>query len=174
MAGGGTLRSFAVDRRMLIVFLLLAAAALVFLALASEISGGDTLTLDRRLLLALRDPGDPAMPVGPVWLRQAMVDVTALGGVTLGTAAVDGNGNFATEITIPSGLAAGDHTLVVTGNDSSGAPRTVERTITVGSGVNELPRTGAEHPVPWVFAGAALLLAGLGLGAGHRHRLRRG
>lgn len=68
---------------MLLVFLLLAAAALAFLTLASEVAEGDTMALDRRLLLALRDPGDPATPVGPAWLRLAMLDVTALGGVTL-------------------------------------------------------------------------------------------
>lgn len=85
MSGSGVLGrlGIGIDRRILFVFLLLAGAALAFLAIASEVAEGDTLALDRRLLLALRDPADLGTPVGPRWLRQAMGDVTALGGVTL-------------------------------------------------------------------------------------------
>jgi undecaprenyl-diphosphatase len=54
-----------------------------FLNLASEVMEGDTLALDRRLLLALRQPADPSIPLGPSWLQDAMVDITALGGGTV-------------------------------------------------------------------------------------------
>lgn len=71
------------SRRLLIAFLIVAAALLLFGKLASEVLEGDGLTLDRQLLLALRNPQDPSVPIGPRWLAIAMVDVTALGGVTV-------------------------------------------------------------------------------------------
>ncbi|HVL71456.1 MAG TPA: phosphatase PAP2 family protein [Beijerinckiaceae bacterium] len=37
---------------------------------------------DRAVLLALRDPADPAEPIGPDWLQLFFYDVTALGGYT--------------------------------------------------------------------------------------------
>lgn len=35
---------------------------------------------DRQILLAFRIPGDLGHPIGPEWLREAMIDFTALGG----------------------------------------------------------------------------------------------
>lgn len=45
-------------------------------------------SLDRSLLLAFRDAGDLSRPVGPDWLRHAMIDFTALGGGTVLTTIV--------------------------------------------------------------------------------------
>jgi len=53
----------------------------IFVALADEVSEGGTHAFDETLLLALRNPADPADPLGPPWLEEAMRDVTALGGV---------------------------------------------------------------------------------------------
>ncbi len=62
-------------------------AAILMLAgfgvLADEVIEGDTLKLDRAVLMALRVPGDPANPVGPPWLEEAARDVTALGSFTV-------------------------------------------------------------------------------------------
>ena len=69
-----------VDSRILLVFLVLFPALVAFGQLASEMMEGDTLAFDRWLLQHLRNPTDPAMPIGPWWLRDAMVDFTALGG----------------------------------------------------------------------------------------------
>jgi len=44
---------------------------------------GETLALDRRILLALRTPGDLAQPLGSRGFQEAMRDVTALGGFTV-------------------------------------------------------------------------------------------
>ena len=44
---------------------------------------GETVAFDRRIILALRAPGDPHQPIGPAWLTDALRDVTSLGGVTL-------------------------------------------------------------------------------------------
>ena len=68
--------------RILLALLLLTAAVLLFAEIASEVLEGDSFALDRGILLALRDPDDIAMPIGPRWLSIVMVDVTALGGVT--------------------------------------------------------------------------------------------
>ena len=67
-------------------FLVVAAILFAFLKLASEVSEGDTAAFDRWLLQALRSPADPGVPIGPYWLKNAMVDVTALGGTTVLTA----------------------------------------------------------------------------------------
>jgi undecaprenyl-diphosphatase len=41
---------------------------------------GDSITgFDTRLLLAFREPGDPDDPFGPLWLEEAVRDLTALG-----------------------------------------------------------------------------------------------
>jgi undecaprenyl-diphosphatase len=76
-------RDLRLDGRVLITFLVLAALAFFFLKLASEVMEGDTLALDRRLLLAFRDPADLSQPAGPPWLTAAMLDMTALGGVSV-------------------------------------------------------------------------------------------
>jgi undecaprenyl-diphosphatase len=55
--------------------------SLSFLWLAEEVMEGDTLHLDERILLAMRVPGDPAQPIGPDWLQEAVRDFTGLGGV---------------------------------------------------------------------------------------------
>lgn len=69
-----------IDSRILLVFLVLVPALLVFGKLASEMMEGDTLAFDRWLLVHLRTPADPKVPIGPGWLHEAMVDFTALGG----------------------------------------------------------------------------------------------
>lgn len=68
------------DVRMLVIFLVAVAALAGFLKIASEVAEGDTLAIDRWVLLNLRSAGDIADPIGPAWLHQAMVDLTALGG----------------------------------------------------------------------------------------------
>lgn len=60
--------------------LILVAAALVgFGLLADEVVEGETLVFDRAVLLWFRSPGDVAVPIGPLWLQEAVRDVTSLG-----------------------------------------------------------------------------------------------
>jgi len=64
----------------------LAACALgivLFIHLASEMQEGETLSVDRAILLAMRQPHDLATPIGPHWLAQAMAEITALGSPTI-------------------------------------------------------------------------------------------
>ena len=52
-----------------------------FFYLAHEVGEGSTAALDRRILLSLRNPADPADPIGPPWLEETMRDITGLGSV---------------------------------------------------------------------------------------------
>ena len=51
--------------------------------LTEEVVEGDTSTLDRTILLALRTTGDLGNPVGPPWMEEMGRDLTALGGVAV-------------------------------------------------------------------------------------------
>jgi undecaprenyl-diphosphatase len=72
---------FSKERALLLSLLLVAAALFAFLRLASEVGEGDTMAFDRSILLALRSAADPAVPIGPDWLAEAMADITAFGSV---------------------------------------------------------------------------------------------
>ena len=52
-----------------------------FFALADEVGEGSTEALDRKLLLALRNPADLSDPIGPRWLEETMRDITGWGSV---------------------------------------------------------------------------------------------
>jgi undecaprenyl-diphosphatase len=51
-----------------------------FVALAGEVTDGDTEAFDRRILLALREPGNLSDPIGPSWFEETARDFTGLGG----------------------------------------------------------------------------------------------
>lgn len=66
------------------------AAALVVIAalfgvaeLSDDVMEGDTQAFDEKVLQALRQSDNPAMPIGPDWLHQAATDITALGSHTV-------------------------------------------------------------------------------------------
>jgi undecaprenyl-diphosphatase len=64
-----------------------------FIELADEVSEGTTRALDEAVILAMRQPGNPADPLGPPWVEEAVRDMTALGSgmvLTLIVAAVSG------------------------------------------------------------------------------------
>ncbi len=44
---------------------------------------GETLGFDRALMLALRVPGQPHLPIGPPWLTDVLRDITSLGSTTI-------------------------------------------------------------------------------------------
>ncbi len=76
-------RGHRIDSRILMVFLIIAAGGFVFLKLASEVMEGESFAFDRLILQGLRSASDPSIPIGPAWLQAAMIDITALGGVTV-------------------------------------------------------------------------------------------
>jgi undecaprenyl-diphosphatase len=50
-----------------------------FVELAEEVREGDTQAFDEWAIQSLRRSDDPTLPIGPAWLREAAIDVTALG-----------------------------------------------------------------------------------------------
>jgi undecaprenyl-diphosphatase len=67
----------------LIMFSLLAGCLFVFISLTGIVIDGETHEFDERILLALRQVGDPSVPIGPYWMTHAVGDITALGGITV-------------------------------------------------------------------------------------------
>jgi undecaprenyl-diphosphatase len=73
----------AAERRVWLTALVAAIIAYGLFELTGEVLEGETRAFDEGVLLMLRDAADPAMPAGPAWLTKMMVDITALGGVTV-------------------------------------------------------------------------------------------
>ena len=66
----------------LLAFLALSVGSLAFVKFVSEVAEGDTMAIDRALLLALRT-SDPSVSAGPSWLGTGMIQLTALGSGTV-------------------------------------------------------------------------------------------
>jgi undecaprenyl-diphosphatase len=64
----------------LAAMLFVGGALWVFAEIADEVVEGEAHVLDRSVLLALRDPHDPSVPIGPSWLTDVARDITSLGG----------------------------------------------------------------------------------------------
>ncbi len=77
----------------LLAVLVVVAGTWGFIALADVVFEGRTQSFDESLLLALRRPDNPALPIGPDWMVEVGRDLTAVGGVAvllLATLAVAG------------------------------------------------------------------------------------
>ena len=61
----------------------LAIACLLFAFgfVAQNVVEGKSSTFDHRIILALRDQGNPSAPIGPAWVQEAARDVTSLGSI---------------------------------------------------------------------------------------------
>ncbi|MBY0309330.1 MAG: phosphatase PAP2 family protein [Phycisphaerales bacterium] len=59
----------------------LAALLFIFAKVAGAVIHGSADELDKRLLLALRNPADTPDPIGPPWVEEMARDFTALGGI---------------------------------------------------------------------------------------------
>jgi undecaprenyl-diphosphatase len=66
----------------LVLLFAIAAGVWAFASIATEVKEGETYGFDRRILLAMRRPGDLA-PLGSPAVQEAARDVTALGGVAV-------------------------------------------------------------------------------------------
>src|SRR4051812_6073082 len=81
------------DLALLLALLVAVAGVWGFFEVAGAVRAGETQRLDERILLSLRDPANPAVPLGPTWAAEVGRDLTALGGIAclcLITAAVAG------------------------------------------------------------------------------------
>ncbi|KFB09442.1 phosphatase PAP2 family protein [Nitratireductor basaltis] len=54
-----------------------------FVAIADEVAEGEMAQIDERLFLLFREADDPGEPLGPPWLEETAVEVTAIGGYPL-------------------------------------------------------------------------------------------
>ena len=72
-----------VEARTLIILIAVTGGIWGFVELADEVVEGQTQSFDERVLLALRNPADPADPIGPAWVEEICRDFTALGGVAV-------------------------------------------------------------------------------------------
>ena len=73
-----------VEFAVLLAVFIIAGGAWLFLALADEVTEGDTASFDSAVLLALRtNPNDLGDPIGPPGFEEMMRDLTALGGVAV-------------------------------------------------------------------------------------------
>ena len=61
----------------------LALAILLIAILGDSIEDGAQFAFDKAVLLMMREPGALTVPEGPTFLKQAMLDITALGGGTV-------------------------------------------------------------------------------------------
>src|ERR1700704_6210722 len=87
-------RVSSVEKWTLSGFVMAALLVLSFALLASEVAEGETRAFDERILLLFRTPGDLSRPIGPPWLKEAMRDITALGGTSVLTIVVVGVAGF--------------------------------------------------------------------------------
>ena len=54
-----------------------------FVWISDLVISGETQHFDERVLRALRQTDDPALPIGPAWLQGAALDITALGSASV-------------------------------------------------------------------------------------------
>ena len=71
------------ELRVLLVTLGILALAIGFVFIADNVTEGDTRDFDEQVVRALRKADDPSQPVGPTWLRDGALDLTALGSPTV-------------------------------------------------------------------------------------------
>jgi undecaprenyl-diphosphatase len=78
------------DLVVLVAALAAAAGTWAFLEVADHVTEGGHRHVDEWVIRALREPGDPADPLGPRWVEEGARDVTALGGYAVLTLLVAG------------------------------------------------------------------------------------
>jgi undecaprenyl-diphosphatase len=67
----------------LISILMIACLLFAFGFVAQIVAEGRSSAFDHKIILALRDPGNPSTPIGPAWAQEAARDVTALGSIVV-------------------------------------------------------------------------------------------
>ncbi|MFC5585402.1 phosphatase PAP2 family protein [Nitratireductor kimnyeongensis] len=63
-----------------ILLLVLTLGSFAFFAIADEVAEGEMKALDEAVLLSLRNPLDVSDPLGPSWLEETALEITAIGG----------------------------------------------------------------------------------------------
>src|SRR4051812_9353234 len=70
-----------IEAAVLVVWTIGTAATLGFIKLADEVHAGETQAFDHWAVQVLRNPQNPADPIGPPWVEEMGRDATALGGI---------------------------------------------------------------------------------------------
>ncbi len=76
-------RNGAAHRLPVALFAVLTLGVFAFIAIADEMAEGELRKIDEWLFLSLRSAGDPSQPLGPAWLQETAVEITAIGGFPL-------------------------------------------------------------------------------------------
>lgn len=71
------------ELRILLVSLGVLSFAIAFVYVADNVTEGDTRDFDEQVIRTLRKADDPSQPIGPTWLRDGALDITALGSPTV-------------------------------------------------------------------------------------------
>ncbi|MBX7255725.1 MAG: phosphatase PAP2 family protein [Candidatus Hydrogenedentes bacterium] len=71
------------DLLILVLFLMPVLGTWAFIELADEVVEGETQRIDEHVLRLLRNPEEPADPLGPPWFEEIGRDLSALGGVAV-------------------------------------------------------------------------------------------
>jgi undecaprenyl-diphosphatase len=83
LAAGWLRRAARAEALPLLVGLVVVAALWVFAEVAEEVLEGDPLPFDDALFQLLRQTGEPGRPIGPAWLVEVALEVTALGSTSV-------------------------------------------------------------------------------------------
>ena len=65
------------------MLLMIACGLWGFIEIADEVGEKESHSYDEKILLAMRESGNPADPIGPPWMEEMGRDLTALGGFTI-------------------------------------------------------------------------------------------
>ncbi|MDQ3230227.1 MAG: phosphatase PAP2 family protein [Pseudobdellovibrionaceae bacterium] len=71
------------DAKLILAALMTASSMFLFIEIADEVVERDTQTLDEKIIMALREPNDLSNPIGPIWVEEAVRDLSALGSHTV-------------------------------------------------------------------------------------------
>ena len=80
---GRGLKNGNANRLPVLLFGILTLGVYAFIHIADEMAEGEIRNFDETLLLMLRVPGDPSRLLGPNWLQETALEVTAIGGYPL-------------------------------------------------------------------------------------------
>lgn len=86
-------RNGTANRLPVALFAVLTLGVFAFIAIADEMAEGELRKIDAWLFLSLRSAGDLSQPLGPPWLQETALEITAIGGfplIVLTLAAVTG------------------------------------------------------------------------------------
>ncbi|MEQ8306418.1 MAG: phosphatase PAP2 family protein [Hoeflea sp.] len=65
------------------LFAIVTLGVYAFIEIADELAEGELRKIDESLFLILRSPTDSNIPIGPAWLQETAVEITAIGGYPL-------------------------------------------------------------------------------------------